>query len=320
MRESLTSRDRKAGADPTLSWVAGSRQEGRGMATIAETARSHQATGTGLSPARDRSDRVPDESLASIIALEVVPRLLVAHGLNAPSPPLIGAEPAIGPDEIAAFAPLALESDADGLLERVEQMLARGVAIDAVMVEVIAPAARTLGLWWEEDRCDFVEVTMGLWRLQEVVRALAERMMPPAAPSHAARHRALFAPFPGDQHDFSALMASDLFRQSGWEADVASGETMSALLAMVGRGRYDVVGLTVSCDCHSAHLPSAVLALRSVSLNPKVRVMVGGPVLKEDPGLALRAGADGTAADARGALALAEYLVGVTADGAIGAN
>ena len=43
------------------------------------------------------------------------------------------------------------------------------------MVDLLAPAARLLGEYWEDDRCDFVDVTMGLWRLQEVVHEIAAR-------------------------------------------------------------------------------------------------------------------------------------------------
>ena len=112
-------------------------------------------------------------------------------------------------------------------------------------------------------------------------------------------------------------MVSEMFHQHGWDSELLVAAEMPALLAAVGGRAYDVVGLTVSCDCHSARLPSAILAIRSVSRNPHLRVMVGGRVLNEDPALAERAGADGTARDARDALLLAEELVGAATRAAV---
>ena len=238
-------------------------------------------------------------SLQAIVAGEIIPRLMLAHGRT-------GSPPSTEAMDVAGFTPLTLETDAVALLAHVDRLLAGGVTVETVMVDLLAPAARLLGRWWEEDRCDFVEVTMGLWRLQEVVRELSRR--DPPTPRRNGR-RALVTSFPGEQHDFGAAMVSELLERHGWTADLLVAADMPELLAAVGAADYDLVGLTVSCDCHSARLPSAILAIRSVSSNPRVRVLVGGRVLNDDPALAGRVGADGTASDARQALLLAEELV-----------
>ena len=247
-------------------------------------------------------------ALASLVEDQVIPRLMLAHCI-APAESLLDNE-AVDAFDLDAFASLTLECDARRLLVRLDDLLEHGVDIEAVMVEILTPAARRLGEWWIEDRCDFVEVTMGLWRLQEAVRELSLRM--PRLPGAAGRRgprQALFAAFPGDQHDFGAIMVGEIFRGSGWDVEIPLAADMADLLGEVGRHHYDIVGLTVSCDCHRARLPSAILAVRSVSRNPRVRVMVGGRLFIEDPALAAQIGADATAPDARQALVVAEALV-----------
>ena len=247
-----------------------------------------------------------ERSLSTLIEREIIPRLMIAHAAE-------GAEIApaqIDPAEVEALAPLALEVDADALLAHVEAILARGVAVDTIMVELLAPTARMLGEYWEEDRCDFVNVTMALWRLQEVVheiaaRAPAERMLA------AGGHRALFASMPGDQHSFGTVVIDELFRRDGWVTDRLSEVETPDLLRRVGADWFDLVGLTVSCDCHIGALPSIIVALRNVSRNPRVCVMVGGRIFSADPDLASRVGADGTARDAKLALRVAADLVRV---------
>ena len=190
--------------------------------------------------------------------------------------------------------------------DRYRDNLARGATVEALLVDLLAPAARRLGEYWEEDRCDFVDVTMGLWRLQEVVHELAARG--PVDRRHAAP-RALFAAMPGDQHSFGAVVIEDVFARAGWATDRLGDTAMPELLDRAGEEWFDVIGLTVSCDSHTAALPSAIVALRNVSRNPRVVVMVGGRVFAENPRLASDVGADGTARDARSAVKMAQELI-----------
>ncbi|WP_442681098.1 cobalamin B12-binding domain-containing protein [Sphingomonas sp. ASY06-1R] len=210
--------------------------------------------------------------------------------------------------EVEALAPLVMQVEADSVLAYIESILARGVAVDTVMVDLLAPTARLLGELWEDDRCDFVDVTMGLWRLQEVVYEIAGRF--PADRAHGMRgHRALFASMPGDQHNFGTVVVEEVFRLDGWITDRLSEVETADLLKRVSDDWFDIVGLTISCDCHIARLPSIIAALRSVSRNPSVCVMVGGRVFSANPQLAVQSGADGTAHDAKVALKVAVELV-----------
>lgn len=274
-------------------------------------ARSRRAASRRTGADLPRPDPGAAQSLAALISGEIVPRLMLAHGLGDGA---AAAQPGAPTDlDVDAFTPLTLAADPRPLLALVDRLLADGTSVDTLMIDLLAPAARLLGTWWDEDRCDFIEVTMGLWRLQEVVREISARTVP--APARPGR-RALFAAFPGDQHDFGAVMTSEFFLRHGWAAEMIVAPDMAALLAAVAQAEYDVVGLTLNCDCHSARLPSAILALRSVSRNPQLRVMIGGPAANADPALAERAGADGTASDAREALHVAEALTASAAHSA----
>ena len=287
------------------------------MASSAEATRWRADAAIGrLKPPPASLDETPslprplaDRSLASLIEGQIIPRLMLAHGVPTVSAPFAVA--GIEQDDVDALVPLALACDAGNVLAQVERVIARGLSIDAIMVELLAPTARRLGTLWDEDRCDFVEVTMGLWRLQEVVRELSTRFAPPfdVARDGSRPHRALFVAMPGDSHGFGAAIIGEVFHHHGWDVETAPGADMAEILAEVGRHHYDLVGVTVSCDCHPARLQSAILSVRSVSRNPDVRVMVGGRAFVADPALADCVGADGTAPDALQALVVAGRLV-----------
>jgi methanogenic corrinoid protein MtbC1 len=247
-------------------------------------------------------------SINDLIQAEIIPRLLVAHplrgGLASPSS---GA--ALDSLEVANFSTLPLVLEADELMDVVEGFMARGVSAETLYVDLLAPSARKLGQYWEEDACDFVDVTMGLWRLQEVMREIALRS-PPCTRDNDIPNSALFSPMPGEQHSFGALMIEEVFARAGWQTEVLIEPQRRELLQQVAERSFDLVGLTVSCDCPSGTLAGLVTAIRSVSKLPSVRIFIGGRVVNANPGLAAEVGADGTAPDARSALALAEQKVG----------
>ena len=253
--------------------------------------------------------------LSVLLENVVIPRLIAERGPSRKGvrPAIVIAEslplkPSITAAEVEAFANLAVVDDAPTLLDFVEQCIAAGRTVETIYVELLAPAARRLGEYWEEDQRDFVDVTMGLWRIQEILRELSMRAPPPSRSGQGQRV-ALFATLPGEQHSFGTLMVADCFERAGWDCEVLIEPTASDLNGKLARNHYDLVGLTVSCDCSSAALGSLVSALRAVSTNPGIRIMVGGQSINARPELLGECGADATASDAPSAVALAEYLV-----------
>lgn len=255
-------------------------------------------------------------NLSRMVEGDIIPRLLMAHRndrwdqLRRPSR-MTEPVSTLSAEEIARFAAQPLQLEASELLDAIEQFLSRGVAVEQIYVELLAPSARKLGELWEADECDFVDVTMGLWRLQEVMRIIAMRS-PVILHALTAPRTALFAPVPGDQHSFGALMIDEVFTRAGWESEVVFEPKRPKLLEILARRGFDLLGLTVTNDCPSGDLAELISAIRSVSRNPEIRVLIGGRAINIDPTLHVAAGADGTASDAVSAVVLAEQLVAET--------
>lgn len=108
---------------------------------------------------------VSEGSLSAVIEHEIIPRLVASQQRDAA---ILGGpsnDPQITQADIVAFAPLTITAEADVLLDFVDAVVARGIGLESILVDLLAPTARLLGEYWESDRCDFVDVTMGLWRL-----------------------------------------------------------------------------------------------------------------------------------------------------------
>lgn len=275
--------------------------------------------GTALKPARATPGRtkasmpLSGPTLSRMVEGDIIPRLLMAHRNERllpalrPDPDKFNSED-LSSEDIARFLSLPLHYEASELLDEIEKFLSRGISVEQILVNLLATSARKLGDLWEADECDFVDVTMGLWRLQEVMRIVAMRS-PTILRTVQAPPSVLFAPIPGDQHSFGALMMDEVFSRAGWESEVLFEPKRAELLEIIASQSFDVVGLTVSNDCPSGDLAGLVSAIRSVSRNPALRVLIGGRAINADPTLAVAAGADGTATDAIAAVELAEQMV-----------
>ncbi|MEL6541121.1 MAG: cobalamin-dependent protein [Pseudomonadota bacterium] len=251
------------------------------------------------------------DPVREVLEYEIIPRLMLPHLVDSSVNPLFGVKKErfeIDARETQDFMPLPLRMDARDLLQEVDRFLEQGMSVEDVYINLLAPAAHYLGELWKTDECDFVDVTMGLWRLQEVMREITRRSPPVSDPIRATRS-ALFCPIPGDVHSFGAQMIEDVFARAGWHSGVLLKPTRRELINHVSRQPLDLVGLTVSRDSPVSALAGLVKAIRSVSVKPNLVVLVGGHMINQNPACVEAIGADGTGVDARSALEAANRLV-----------
>jgi methanogenic corrinoid protein MtbC1 len=257
-----------------------------------------------------------DSQLSVLIENLVIPKLIAdagnpAHRISEQGlAETIGTERRrpISEEDVATFTALTTQAEASVLLDFVDNCLATGSSVEALYINLLAPAARRLGEMWEDDTEDFVDVTMGLWRIQEILRELSLRVPPPSQSDHG-RRSALFSTMPGEQHSLGTLMISECFQRAGWDTDVLIEPSISEVTAKAANRSYGLIGLTLSNDCPTGALSDLIQSLRSVSNNPDVRIMIGGRFVIANPQIVETCGADGTAANATAAIELADKIV-----------
>lgn len=249
------------------------------------------------------------DDLARVVEAEIIPRLMLTH-----RPVAVAATCNILPDseQVVAFANLMLSPAGDDLDARVDGILASGLAPDSLLLDLLAPTARHLGTLWEEDLCDFVEVTRAMGHLQRLLREI-NRRVEAAPPDPRAGRRILLAPCPGEAHRFGVTIVERFFRDAGWEVTCTAADPEDDVLTRVREGWFDVVGLSLACEVLLPRLAEAIAAIRRHSHNPAIRVIVGGPAFATDPAVADRVGADAGTGDGRRALDIAESLLDLPA-------
>lgn len=213
----------------------------------------------------------------------------------------------------ARFLDVVLGADDAAPQALVAALLARGVEVGTVYLELLGPTAVALGEMWVEDTCDFFDVTVAVGRLQRAVRELGQGFVTSgagAATGTEAAGRVLLSCLPGDQHTLGMYMVAEFLLRDGWGVRVGTPATRDELGAMLRDEWFDVVGFSAACDARLLALRHEVAAVRRHSRNPHVRVLVGGRIFVEHPELAERVGADAFATSAADAPGRARALLG----------
>lgn len=246
--------------------------------------------------------------LARAIEHEIIPRLMLAHRTQHDCLTLPPVETQrIGTGDVEAFAKLMLSPEDDVAHACVEALRVRSIPVETIYLDLLAPVARHLGDLWDRDLCDFTEVTVGLGRLQQVLRELSPAFGEPNGTSAAGR-RILLLPGPGEQHTFGLVMVAEFFRRAGWDVAGSSWEAGADPVVMVRQEWFDVVGFSLGAREHMGELRECIRSVRKAALNPRVGIIVGGPVFVQHPECGTQVEADAVASDGRQAIELAEQL------------
>lgn len=249
------------------------------------------------------------DELSTVLEQEILPRLLVSHRAGPVAPDLLlRAAELLQQSRVEELVSL-LRGASDERLERyVEDLLEDGVATETIYLDFLAPAARRLGVMWEEDECDFVEVTLALGRMQRVLRSLSHLFLA-SEENHDPVARIYLTCVDGEQHSLGLVMVAEFFLRAGWAVEMGHPVSEPDLLRAVRSEWCDVVGFSVGCDSRVNRLKREIRDVRRASRNPLVRVLVGGRVFDDQPDLAARVGADATIQDPRLAPDLALRMV-----------
>ncbi|WP_161957130.1 cobalamin B12-binding domain-containing protein [Aestuariivirga litoralis] len=287
--------------------MADDQDEDGGMASVKPDFLSGEDAGAGggFLPPLEITVDVPDfryAKLSRIVAEHVLPQLVALHE---PQPPV---QPAavLRTSEIAELARLVMGADNDDATNYVLKLKDGGVSLDDLHVELLEPTARLLGDLWNEDKADFLDVTIGVSRLQRLVHVFEGLGQ---IPDYDEKRRVLLAAAPGEQHSLGSTIVQKFLRAGGWHVWSCASPDAGEPAEIAAREWFAVVGFSLGSDVHLGLLKDAIALVRARSLNPRVGIMIGGSAVSRDPDLVRKVGADGTAANGPAAVVLAKKLL-----------
>jgi MerR family transcriptional regulator, light-induced transcriptional regulator len=262
-----------------------------------------------------RSDFVNQRQslLEKIVEGKVIPRLLLDHDvmINQLFPAMETAAPHLA-KLVDEFAELVVRRDLAASSHYFSQLKSQGYSVEELFQDLLAPAARRLGVLWEEDINDFMDVTRGLSHLHQIVQEFGSDLRSECQ-GPGTHRRALLMPLPGEQHTFGITLVGDVFKRAGWRVWAGPPRSVDDILELVEGQWFDVVGLSASSVRDHQSVAATISKVRQASHNKSLKVMIGGYVFLDQPDLAAIVGADATASDGQTAILQISQMIRASA-------
>lgn len=249
---------------------------------------------------------LPQVSVVKTLKTRIIPKFVLALR-KAPAPKIAEAADRSGLSAVEQFAALALGNDDGAAFTYVEDLVGRGVTVESIFLDLLAPAARHFGTLWESDATDFANVTLAVSRLQRIMRRHGENFF--GHGSHGGGESILLTIIPGEQHSFGLSMVAEFFRRAGWNLCTGPFSSHQELTSLVHNHWFDVIGFSVSSERRLNELKKDIHDIRRDSRNRSVGIMLGGPMVIANPDLVTTMGADMISTDATTAPQQARALI-----------
>jgi MerR family transcriptional regulator, light-induced transcriptional regulator len=146
------------------------------------------------------------------------------------------------------------------------------------LVDSYFPAvARLLGCDWVEDRAPFTEVSLGVARMQAILRQVGRDWGSNALAGPDSATVLMILP-EGEQHTFGAMVLTGQLRRQGISVQLQIGAQPRALADLVSERGFDCAMISVGCEERLETCRKLVKTLKEGS-GARLPVAVGGAVL-----------------------------------------
>ena len=209
------------------------------------------------------------------------------HDLGA-SPRLVGgttyAEKApIDKLQVRLLTEAALES-----MEATRKTLTRwrrqGQSLADIYLYGISESAKLVGELWTSDDLDFINITIAFSHLHQVMHEFSPEFLSEGN-SESNGFSLLIMTEPGSQHGLGVFMLSEFFRQAGWRVMLVTPQDIADFKRVFLSDWFDAVVVSMSTERHINKVSQAVSELRKATVNPKLKIFVGGPMAAISPAM-----------------------------------
>ncbi len=183
--------------------------------------------------------------LVDVVAKSVIPELLAKFEDNfaLPNPSTVHA----GEAEILRLAAIILGPDDVETVTYLESLRERGLSLDVLHQDLLEPTARHLGDLWNQDHLDFLDVTIGVARLQRMVHYFARLDQ---IPPYDEMRRVLVVQTPGELHSFGITVIRRFLTAGGWNVRTDAHMSAEQIEEAVANEWFGVAGFSLAGETH----------------------------------------------------------------------
>jgi methanogenic corrinoid protein MtbC1 len=193
------------------------------------------------------------------------------------------------------------------VVEMVEADLERGATPQSILTDYLIPGMLEVGNLMQEGEYFIPEVLRAAKAMKGALEILEPLLL--AGGGAESEGYVVIGTVDGDIHDIGKNLVGMLLKGSGFEVnDLGVSVTTDTFIdALKEREGPVILGLSALITPTMDEMPAVVKAVEDAGLRDRVKIMVGGAPIDQE--FADDIGADGTAEDAAGAVALAKRLL-----------
>jgi len=185
-------------------------------------------------------------------------------------------------EEINQLANLLLDTKEGSFELAITVLKTHGASIDYIVLELIPEIARQFGKQWEDDSLSFADVSMGVNKLERAIHKLDYLFQ--ANQLDRQQNKAIFITgSPGSQHSLGSLIFANFLTFSGWQVHRPNQVNLDSIVYGVSSKMLQAIAISVSTNEQLEQLPDLIDLLRQKSQNPKIIVLIGGPLYNKSP-------------------------------------
>jgi 5-methyltetrahydrofolate--homocysteine methyltransferase len=198
-----------------------------------------------------------------------------------------------------------LEGQQKKAIEKVNQALAQNVDPSVILNEGMVKAMAEVGRLFEEGEYFVPEMLIAARAMQSGLAILKPHL---AQADVKSSGKVVAGTVKGDLHDIGKNLVAMMLEGAAFEiVDLGSDVSPDKFVEAVRSTGADIVAMSALLTTTMPNMKTTIEALEAAGLRDKVKVIVGGAPLT--PEYAKQIGADGYAADASRAVALAKSLI-----------
>ncbi len=186
------------------------------------------------------------------------------------------------------------------------EAVAAGTPVKEIYLHVFQPAQYEIGRLWQTNRISVAQEHYCTAATQLIMSQLYPHVF-----ATAKNGRTLVATcVAGDLHEIGVRMVADFFEMEGWNTFYLGANTPhSSVIATIVERNAEVLAISATISYHVEAVRDLISAVRRDPAVSRVTILAGGYPFNQDPELWRKVGADGSAADAQQAIALANEIV-----------
>jgi MerR family transcriptional regulator, light-induced transcriptional regulator len=226
----------------------------------------------------------------------------------------------IADSEVRALTRLAIEANETVVEAFIMNVVNRGVAIEKIYAELLAPSLKMLGVMWEDDTVGFARMTVACWKIQKTLFNLAEipdkknlerftEVTSNTLQTSQKVGRLFLACVPGTKHTFGVQILADIFRRNRWHVEVASATRLDDIVEESVSSNADVIGFSIGSDTLIPTLQAIAKDVRKAAKRFAPAIIAGGPIFSTGVVEPSSIGVDYVCSDANDALNWASFFV-----------